>query len=267
MSAACSSQPALRFNNHAVLVTGAAQHTGFGIAEAFAAEGARVFLNDKSAELLAQALAALRDKGFGDLTGVPGDISQPQDVEAIFAAVAAGAERLNVLVNNAAHLGVGPGVLDVPLELFEHVIRVNLVGTFHVSQLAARLMQRRGGGAIVNIASNVSTRAIHNRTAYLASKGGVDALTLSLAVDLAPYGIRVNSVAPGYIHTSRWSALPEEHVRRRRANVPLGREATPEDIAQAVLFLASDQAANITGTRLVVDGGCSAQHMPPDSDV
>lgn len=257
----------MRFQDQFVLVTGAAQHTGLGIAEAFAAEGARVFLNDKSSELVAQALALLRGKGFDGLTGVPGDVSQPDGVAAIFRVIAEQGDRLDVLVNNAAHLGVGPGFLELPLDLFETVVRVNLVGTFHVSQSAARLMKQRGGGAIVNLGSNVSTRAIHHRTAYLASKGGVDALTLSMAVDLAPYGIRVNSVAPGYIHTSRWDALPEEHVRRRRANVPLGREATASDIAQAVLFLASSQAANITGTRLVVDGGCSAQHLPPDIDV
>ncbi|MEI8291680.1 MAG: SDR family oxidoreductase, partial [Verrucomicrobiota bacterium] len=114
---------------------------------------------------------------------------------------------------------------------------------------------------------NVSTRAIRNRTAYLASKGGVDALTLALAVELGPYGIRVNNVAPGYINTDRWETLPTAIAQRRRANLPLGREATAEDIAQAAMFLASDQAANITGTRLVVDGGCSAQHLPIDAEV
>jgi NAD(P)-dependent dehydrogenase (short-subunit alcohol dehydrogenase family) len=257
----------MRFRNKIVLVTGAGQNTGLGIAARFAAEGARVFLNDKTAAGVGRALATLRRRGFRKLAALPGDIGVPADVEAMFRQLSATAKRLDVLVNNAAHLGVGPEFLDTKFEFFEAVVRVNLLGTFHVSQQAARLMKRHGGGAIVNLGSNVSTRAIHKRCAYLASKGGIDALTLAMAVDLAPYRIRVNTVAPGYIHSDRWATLPAAHVRRRRANVPLGREATADDIAQAVLFLASDQAANITGTRLVVDGGCSAQHMPRDIDV
>ena len=257
----------MRFSKKVVLVTGAGQNTGLGIAAAFAAEGATVFLNDKSAPAVAAAVAQLNRRGWKKIFGVPGDIGVAAEVEALFGQLAARAKRLDVLVNNAAHLGVGPDFLDTKLELFEAVVRVNLTGTFHVSQQAARLMCRGGGGAIVNLGSNVSTRAIHKRTAYEASKGGIDALTLSMAVDLAAHGIRVNSVAPGYIHTDRWAQLAPAHVQRRRANIPLGREATADDIAKAVLFLASGEAANITGVRLVVDGGCSAQHMPPDIDV
>ena len=257
----------MRFRNKIILVTGAGQNTGLGIAGRFAAEGATVFLNDRTSQSVNCALATLRRRGYKRLVGVPGDISVPAEVEAMFRQIATRAKRLDVLVNNAAHLGVGPEFLETKLAFFEAVVRVNLAGTFHVSQQAARMMKPRGQGAIVNLGSNVSTRAIHKRCAYLASKGGIDALTLAMAVDLAPHGIRVNTVAPGYIHSDRWATLARAQVRRRRANVPLGREATAEDIAQAVLFLASDQAANITGARLVVDGGCSAQHMPLDIDV
>ncbi len=257
----------MRFKNNVVLVTGASRNTGLGIAARFAAEGATVFLNGRTLEKVGTALAALRQRGLKRLIGLVGDISVAADVEEMFRQISAKARRLDVLVNNAVHLGVGPNVLDMELEYFEAVTRVNLVGTFHVSQQAARLMKRRGGGAIVNVGSNVTKRAIRNRSAYLASKGGIDALTLAMAVDLAPHGIRVNMVAPGYIHTDRWATLAAAIARRRRANVPLGREATAEDVAEAVLFLASDQAANITGARLVVDGGCSAQHMPADVDV
>ena len=105
-----------------------------------------------------------------------------------------------------------------------------------------------------------------NNPAYVASKGGIDALTRSMAVDLGPRGIRVNMVAPGYIHTDRWDKLDESLCTRRRNNCPLRPEASAEDIAQAVAFLASDASANICGERLVVDGGCSAQHMPEDAD-
>jgi NAD(P)-dependent dehydrogenase (short-subunit alcohol dehydrogenase family) len=254
----------MRFKNKTVLVTGAGRNTGLGIAARFAAEGATVYLNGRTAEKVDTALAALRQRGLKRLVGLVGDISVTADVEAMFRQIAARAKRLDVLVNNAVHLGVGPDVLSMELDYFESVVRVNLVGTFHVSQQAARLMKRHGGGAIVNIGSNVTKRAIRQRSAYLASKGGLDALTLALAVDLAPHGIRVNMVAPGYINTDRWATLAAATARRRRANVPLGREATADDIAQAALFLASDDAANITGARLVVDGGCSAQLYPKD---
>jgi NAD(P)-dependent dehydrogenase (short-subunit alcohol dehydrogenase family) len=255
----------MRFKNKTVLVTGAGQNTGLGIAAAFAAEGATVFLNDKSSEVATAAVTQLKRRGWKKIFGVPGNIGIAAEVEALFRQLAAKVKRLDILVNNAAHLGVGPDFLETKLEFFETVVRVNLVGTFHVAQCAARLMQH--GGVIVNLGSNVSTRAIHKRAAYEASKGGIDALTLSMAVDLAPHGIRVNTVAPGYIHTDRWAKLAPAHVQRRRANIPLGREATANDIAKAVLFLSSSDAANITGVRLVVDGGCSAQHMPPDIDV
>ncbi len=256
----------MRFSKKIVLVTGAGQNTGLGIAAAFAAEGATVFLNDKVAPAVAAAVAQLKRRGWKKIFGVPADIGVPAEVVALFRQIKAKAKRLDVLVNNAAHLGLGHSVLEMPVDFFETVVRVNLVGTFHVAQQAARLMGRRGG-AIINIGSNVSTRAIQKRCAYVASKGGVDALTLALAIEFGPLGIRVNNIAPGYIHSDRWKTLPPEHAKRRRANVPLGREATPEDIAGAALFLASDAAANITGTRLLVDGGCSAQHMPRDIDV
>lgn len=257
----------MRFSGQSVLVTGAGKNTGLGIAARFAAEGATVFVNDRTAEGAARAVAQLRRRGLRRAIAAPADIGVPAEVEAMFRAIRARTKRLDVLVNNAAHLGVGPGFLDMERDFFEEVVRVNLLGTCHVSQLAARWMKRGGGGAIVHIGSNVSTRAIHKRTAYLASKGGIDALTLAMAVDLAPHGIRVNTVAPGYIRTDRWATLPAGHAKRRRANVPLGREATADDIAEAAMFLASDAAGNVTGARLVVDGGCSAQHMPGDIDV
>jgi NAD(P)-dependent dehydrogenase (short-subunit alcohol dehydrogenase family) len=257
----------MRFDRKTVLVTGAGKNTGLGIAARFAADGATVFLNDSTAEGAARAAARLHRRGWKRVIAAPADIGDAAAVEAMFRAIRRRTQRLDVLVNNAAHLGVGPDFLAADLAFFESVVRVNLLGTFHVSLLAARWMKRTGGGAIVHIGSSVSTRAIHKRAAYLASKGGVDALTLAMAVDLAPHRIRVNTVAPGYIRTDRWAKLAAAHVKRRRDNVPLGREATAEDIAEAAMFLASDAAANITGARLVVDGGCSAQHMPKDVDV
>jgi NAD(P)-dependent dehydrogenase (short-subunit alcohol dehydrogenase family) len=119
-------------------------------------------------------------------------------------------------------------------------------------------------GVIVNIGSNTSQRPVRERTAYCASKGAIEAMTKAIALDLAPHGIRVNEVAPGYIWTSRWEQIAEATAARRRANVPLGEPASAEDVAAAVLYLASGEAGNITGARLVVDGGVTAQLVPRD---
>lgn len=256
-----------RFTGKTVLVTGASRNTGLGIAARFAEEGAMVFLNGTTADGVRRAVAELRDRGLKGLIAAPCDIGDPAAVEGLFADIRRLVGRLDVLVNNAVVQGSGYDFQDMPLEFFESVLRVNLVGLFHVAREAAKMMIAQGGGAIVNVGSNVSTRAIRRRSAYVASKGAVDALTRAMAVDLGPLGVRVNTVAPGYIYTERWDVLPPEHARRRRMNVPLGSEATADDIAGAVLFLASEQASNISGARLVVDGGCSAQHLPPDADV
>jgi NAD(P)-dependent dehydrogenase (short-subunit alcohol dehydrogenase family) len=257
----------VRFKNRIVLVTGASRNTGLEIAARFAAEAATVYINGSTAESVRGAMDELRSRGYEQIVEATADLRDSTAVQAVFSDIRTRYGRLDVLVNNAVEQACGYSFEDMPVELFDQVIRVNLIGLFHVAREAARIMIAQGGGAIVNVGSNVSMRAIRKRAAYCASKGGVDALTRAMAVDLGHYGIRVNTVAPGYIHTERWDRLPKQDAQRRRANIPLGKEATVGDIADAVLFLASDQAANIHGARLVVDGGCSAQHMPFDADV
>jgi len=145
------------------------------------------------------------------------------------------------------------------VEQGDAVIGVKLRGLFLCSQGAARLMVSKGGGAIVNIGSNTAVRAIRHRTAYITTKGGIDAATRSLALDLAPHNIRVNCIVAGYIHTSRWDALPQATLQRRRSYIPLGLEAEGTDIARAVVFLASEASRRITGASLVIDAGAGLQ--------
>lgn len=256
-----------RFEGKVVLVTGTSRNTGVGIAALFIREGAFVFVCSSSPESTAKGARQLRDMGLTNFVEAPADISDPESVDKLFQFIQEKTGRLDILVNNACNQGIGPAFEDIPYDFFKKVILTNLGGTFYVSQQAARMMLRQESrGVIVNLGSNVSMRAIRNRTAYVSSKGGVDALTRSMAVDLGPKGIRVNEVAPGYIYTDRWDALDEGTRTRRRMNCPLRKEATADDIAQTVAFLASDASRNICGERIVVDAGCSAQHMPEDVD-
>ena len=257
----------MRFKDKYVLVTGSSRNTGVDIAARFAAEGATVFVNGSCAETVRTAVAELRGRGLDGFVEAPADLSDPASIQDMFTLIRRHGKRLDVLVNNAVSQGDGYSFVDTPVEFFDHVIRVNLIGAFHVAREAARMMIDQGSGVIVNVGSNVSARAIRRRTAYCASKGGIDAMTRAMAVDLGPYGIRVNTVAPGYIHSKRWDSLSEEDIAGRRGNIPLGKEASPDDIASVVLFMASDESAGIHGARLVVDGGCSAQHMPPNTDI
>lgn len=258
------------FHGKSVLVTGSARNTGLGIAKVFGNYGATVFVHGRSAEQveqLAQTLNRDSREAKGKYLPVAADVACEDDVARVFAFIEQQVGGLDVLVNNACHLGLGYRFLDMPISFFDEVLAVNLRGYALCAQYAARQMAARGGGAIVNIGSNTAQRALRDRAAYIASKGGVESLTRAIAVELAEYRIRVNCVIPGYINTERWDTLPEETKRRRWQNVPLGQESTPADIGEAAAFLASAKAGNITGSSLQVSGGIDIQLVPPDCAV
>lgn len=258
-----------RFENKIVLVTGGSRNTGLDLVERFVREGAKVWTCGSSAASTAKGAAALAARGVEGVRAMPCDISDPAQVGALFDAIAREDGRLDVLVNNAADQGIGQGgPLDVEPEAMLAVLRTNVVGGFRVTQEACRRFFAKQGtrGCVVFLSSNTARRAIRNRTSYCASKGAINSLVRSLALDLGPLGIRVNCCAPGYINTERWDTLDPAVAARRRANCPLGREASGADIAGVVAFLASDDAANMTGEIVTVDGGCSCQHMPADCD-
>lgn len=253
-----------------VLVTGSARNTGLGIAQVFAGYGATVFVHGRTAEQVEKLVQTLnrdaRPDG-GKYLPVAGDVAREEDVARALALIEQQVGGLDVLVNNACHLGLGYSFLDMPIAFFDEVLAVNLRGYALYAQYAARQMIARGGGAIVNIGSNTAGRALRDRAAYIASKGGVESLTRAIAVELAEHAIRVNCVIPGYIHTERWNTLTEETKQRRWRNVPLGQESSAADIGEAAAFLASAKAGNITGSSLLVSGGIDIQLVPPDCAV
>jgi NAD(P)-dependent dehydrogenase (short-subunit alcohol dehydrogenase family) len=244
------------FEGKVVLVTGAARGIGRGVAEAFAREGAMLVLCDLLAE------GAEVAKRLGALF-VYADIAQPYGRQRLVREALRQWGAVHVLVNNAAISAPG-SALKVGLEEWAHVLEVNLTAPMHLSALAAREMVRAGGGAIVNVASVQGLFAEQNNAAYTTSKGGLVNLTRSLALDLAPMNIRVNAVAPGAIATEGLLQALEmsEDPERTRTDWEdlhaLRRLGKPEEVAQAVLFLASERASFITGAILPVDGGMTA---------
>jgi NAD(P)-dependent dehydrogenase (short-subunit alcohol dehydrogenase family) len=256
----------MRFEGRVTLVTGANRNTGLAIAEAFAREGATVWLNGRNAAELAQVADNLRKTSGATVHEALADIGAQEQVDALFERIRQTSGRLDILVNNAVNQGMGHTLIDTPQQMLEDVFRINVFGAYACAQAAAKIMALQKSGTIINIGSNTAERAIRNRTAYVASKAAVDGLTRAMAVELGPMGIRVNSVVAGYIRTERWDTLAEGVEKRRLLNVPLQAEAGGNDIAEAVLFLASDAAARINGTRLVVDGGSLVQLYPADCE-
>jgi len=246
-----------------VIVTGGAGGIGRAIAERFASNGSKVVVNDIDAEATAAVVDAINAAGATAMAGVA-DVSDSTAVGAMVDAVMAEHGRIDVLVNNA-------GIISPMLHFFEadeawwrRIIDVNLTGHFIVSHPVAKIMAKQGGGNIINMSSGGATRAHRAFTAYDATKGGIEALTRAMALDLGPYNIRVNALMPGSIDTS---GMDLDARTLRGENVPLGRIGEPIDMTGAALFLASDDASYITGDVIKVDGGMLAQQRSATVDI
>jgi NAD(P)-dependent dehydrogenase (short-subunit alcohol dehydrogenase family) len=249
----------MRLRNKVALITGAAVGIGAEIAKRFAAEGAQVVIGDVNAVEAQTTSESIRRSG-GSARSVSLDVTKEESWKEALDGIRTAEGRLDVLVNNAGITKRIP-ITEMPLEDFERIMAVNVRGVFLGIKHALPFMKQHGGGSIVNISSicGLVGHKLTNET-YTTSKGAVTLLTKSVAVRHARDNIRCNSIHPGTVDTPMVQALftDPEKKRERLDEVPLGRLATAQDVANAALFLASDEAGFITGVALPVDGGLTA---------
>jgi NAD(P)-dependent dehydrogenase (short-subunit alcohol dehydrogenase family) len=249
-----------------ILVTGAARGIGEAVARRLVGDGADATLIDLSEDVVETTQRVSLVRPDARMRGLVGSVVDEDFVAMAVEEAAAEPGGLDVVVNAAGIGGPSDPVVDVTLASFRQVLEVNVVGTFLVSRAAAVRMRQDRRGCIINIGSMIGQQATRNAAAYCASKGAVAMFTQALALELAPSGVRANVVAPGHIETEmHWEAVRaeaatrgvsfEDEVAAVRSSIPLGRHGTVEDIAAAVAWLVSDDAAYVTGQTIAVNGG------------
>ena len=247
-----------RLEGRVALVTGSGSGIGRAMAVLFAAEGAHVFVTDVDGAA-AEAVAAGIVESGRSAAAITADVSRGQDVTAMLRAVETAQGRLDVLVNNAG-LNVRGDFRHMSDADWVRIREVNLDGVVRVARDGFALLKASGRGSLINVASIMAHRGLPQLTAYSATKGALTALTRGLAVEYAPYGIRVNALCPGFVETglTRRALRIPGITKALLDSTPLRRFGLPEEIAKAALFLASDDAAYVTGAELAVDGGMAA---------
>jgi glucose 1-dehydrogenase len=238
------------------VVTGAGSGIGHAIAAAFGAAGASVVVNYFGYEQEAEQLAAQLSASGMRSIAVKADVSDPAEVQGMVDRAVKELGSVDVLVNNAGVESAAP-FLEITEELWDRMLHIDLKGAFLCAQACARVMKERGGGSIVNISSIHEDVPFPGFTPYASAKGGMRMLMRNAALELAPFKIRVNNIAPGAIKTPIQVATGLDPAKEARidAIVPLGRLGTPEEVAQVALFLASERASYVTGSTYYVDGG------------
>lgn len=251
------------------IVTGASSGIGRAIALRYGREGAVVHVADVNVDG-GQETAAMIREADGEASFARCDVSDPEQVRGMVDRAAAESGRLDIIVNNAGVGGTGQPVGDMPVEDFQRVIGINLLGPFYGAKFAIPHLRQAGGGSIINIASTYGLIGAPRTPAYASAKGGLVMLTKQMAVDYSHENIRVNAICPGFVDTDlggrRAKMSPEDadcaHAAReaRAALQPIGRQAQPDEMAGAAVFLASDDASFIVGAVLAVDGGQTILH-------
>jgi len=251
------------FNNQAAIVTGAGQGIGFEIAKQLALQGACVVLNDADETLARNAAEFIRSKG-GECIAFSGDVSKPEIIEGMVEEAIRCFGKLTITVANAGITLFGD-FFEYPLDSLRKVLDLNLIGSFLLTQAAAKQMRlQKTGGRILLMSSVVGHQAHEFLAAYAMTKAGLEMLAKNLVLELSPYGITINTVAPGATLTERTLTEDPTYPKIWSAITPMGRPAICEDIANAALFLLSPHSGHITGQSLVVDGGWTSVSPLPD---
>ena len=238
-----------------VFITGATKNTGYSIACKFASEGYDVAISSLELERAKEAAKKLSKQYSVKAKGYELDIRNVSRIKEVFAEIKNDFGGLDTFVANGAALGVGQDLLNVTVEEFDDLMNTNLRGTYFCCQSAAKIMKEANKGSIVIISSVHSHEAIWGRSLYTVSKGGLNALARSIAIELGPYNVRA-------IKTDRWNDLTEEQIAQKRENWPIGLESTGEDIANGAYYLGTDLSKTVTGTELTIDSGVLISLLP-----
>ena len=245
-----------RFIGKVAFITGAASGIGRATAVAFAAEGARVAILDRTADALRETEAAVKDAS-GEVLAIACDVSKPKDVEAAVARAVETFGRIDCAFNNAGVENKAAPLHEIDLEEWDRILDINLRGTFVCMKHEIAQMVRQGGGVVVNTSSGAGIRGVAGGASYAASKHGMIGMTKSAALDYAKQNIRVNCVLPGNIATPMMDRFTGGDIQKAIDLEPVGRLGKPEEIAEAVLWMCSDVGGFVTGASIVVDGGWS----------
>ena len=244
----------MRLKDKVAIITGGSRGIGYATADKFLKEGAKVILAASTQTSAEKAVASLKEKyPEATVAGISPILSDLESVREAFKEAIEKYGCVDILVNNAG-ISERTSFLDYTEDIFDKVMDLNVKGVFNATRVAAEYMEKKGSGVILSTSSMVSIYGQPRGFAYPASKFAVNGLTVSLARELGPKGIRVNAVAPGITETDMMKAVPKEVIEPMIAQIPLRRLGQPEDIANAFVFLASDEASYITGVVLSVDG-------------
>ncbi len=245
-----------------IFITGGTENSGYCTACHFAKNGFHVAISSRDAGRAQETAQRLADTYKVKAKGYGLNLSDVNDIGRVFGEIKRDFGTLDVFVANSADLGIGRGILNTTPEDFDAIVDVNYRGTFFCCQNSARIMCQQKSGCIVIIGSIQACGGVHGRAVYGSSKGALLSLNKYLAFELAEYGIRSNIIIAGAVHSKRWNSISKDEKALRRSRYPLGKEASEQDIANAVYYLGTDLSANTTGTELTIDAGLSTCLLP-----